>query len=76
VPGDGFKRIDEGQAILYIIGYVDYIDAFDRHWRGGYPRVYDPVRNGTDNNLTFVPAAGYNYDRARKPGEGRDWGTR
>jgi hypothetical protein len=51
---------------------VDYIDAFGERHRGGYARIYDP-QPGVPNNLGFVAQDGYNYDRLRDEGEGRDW---
>jgi hypothetical protein len=65
-------------AKLYLIGYVDYIDQFGEHHRGGYARLYDTRKDDrafykTDedfaarNNLVFVTQEGYNYDRIRRP---------
>ncbi|MGE3188478.1 MAG: hypothetical protein AB7H88_22225 [Vicinamibacterales bacterium] len=56
---------------VYVFGYVDYMDRFGRRHRHGFGRRYDP--SDTNYNLRFVPEAGYNYDRERKPGEGNDW---
>jgi hypothetical protein len=67
-------------ANLYLIGYVDYIDQFGEHHRGGYARLYGPriddralYKTDEDfaarNNLVFVTQEGYNYDRIR-----RRWG--
>jgi hypothetical protein len=74
---------------LWILGYVDYIDAFGVRRRAGYGRFYDPSVDSRDqyeydgvfdgkrfakrNNLPFVTQAGYNYDRRREKGEGIDW---
>jgi hypothetical protein len=86
-----FYNLEPGQMnevldlafVLYVIGYVDYIDRFgDRH-RAGYGRQYAPLIDDraiykTDreyesrSNLVFITDAGYNYDRP--PGEGNDWG--
>jgi hypothetical protein len=63
--------IQEGPAILYLIGYVDYVDAFDRRHRGGYARKYVP--SDKINNLKLVPDSAYTYDRERAIGEGTDW---
>jgi hypothetical protein len=69
--------VAKGALTLYFVGYVDYIDA-TRH-RGGYARVYDLRRDAEPiehrNNLVFVNDSAYNYDRRRRPGEGRDWET-
>ena len=53
------------------LGYVDYIDIFNRRRRTGYARIYNPGKAG--NNLSFFKTAGYNYDRPREEGEGKDW---
>lgn len=66
------EQINDGTLKLYLIGYVDYIDAFGQHHRGGYARLYDP-QPGLSNNLAFVTEGGYNYDRLRRLGEGNDW---
>ena len=64
----------EGRThILYIYGYIDYIDKFGGHHRGGYARVFNGIFSET-NNLNIVIQAGYNYDRQREKGEGNDWG--
>lgn len=63
--------IQEGTAILYLIGYVDYVDAFDKRHRGGYARKY--VLSDKINNLKLVPDSAYTYDRERAIGEGNDW---
>ena len=64
--------------MLYVVGYVDYIDVFGGHQRGGYARVYDPALDtgpeDARNNLAFVTDRAYNYDRPREEGEGDDWG--
>lgn len=75
--------IKEGNKILCLYGFVDYIDAFGNRHRGGfgqnYYQVYDRRENYASdeaftarNNLTFLMQAGYNYDRQRKDGEGRE----
>ena len=66
------EQVKDGTLKLYLIGYVDYIDAFGERHRGGYARIYDP-QPGVPNNLGFVAQDGYNYDRLRDEGEGRDW---
>jgi type II secretory pathway pseudopilin PulG len=78
--GDNFSitpsqlaQVNDGTLKLYLIGYVDYIDAFGERHRGGYARLYDPSQPGPDNNLFFVTEDGYNYDRVRRQGEGSDW---
>lgn len=72
-----WAAIIAGLKTLYIYGYVDYIDAFKRRFRGGYGRVFVP---GLDvgpkdkrNNLNVVADGRYNYDRPRIRGEGQDW---
>lgn len=82
-PGQ-MNEVLEFRSILYFIGYVDYIDRFDRRHRAGYARQFAPriddrslYRTNADfearSNLVFVTDAGYNYDRPRLPGEGNDW---
>jgi hypothetical protein len=63
--------IQEGTAILYLIGYVDYLDAFNKRHRGGYARKY--VLFDKINNLQLVSDSAYSYDRERPIGEGSDW---
>jgi hypothetical protein len=63
--------IQEGTAILYLIGYVDYVDAFDKRHRGGYARRY--VFSDKTNDLQLVLDGAYTYDRERAVGEGSDW---
>ena len=63
--------IQKGTAILYLIGYVDYVDAFDKRHRGGYARKY--VLFDKINNLKLLPDSAYTYDRERAIGEGNDW---
>jgi hypothetical protein len=55
----------------WLIGYVDYMDRFGGRHRGGYGRRYQP--STPNNNLVFIDADGYNYDRDRNNGEGNDW---
>ncbi len=57
-------------ALLCLVGYVDYIDAFGQRHRSGYAREY---RHIIGNNLVFVTQKDYNYDRQRNPTEGNDW---
>lgn len=70
--------------VLFLYGYVDYIDSFGRRRRAGYAREYCPSADDVKglqsvpeyrnrNNLLFVSQPGYNYDRLRKRGEGADW---
>lgn len=66
------SAINTGTHILYVIGYVDYVDKFGHRHRAGYARRYKPIR-GSSDNLKIVIQTGYNYDRQRKPGEGNDW---
>jgi hypothetical protein len=69
-----------------LLGYVDYIDAFNQRHRTGYARRYDPRLDDPNiysedwfekrNNLVYVGGAKYNYDRPRTKGEGDDWGEK
>jgi hypothetical protein len=59
------ERIVDG-APVWLIGYVDYRDAFRRRYRGGYARRYDPDPASGANNLIFESQRGYNYDRRRR----------
>jgi hypothetical protein len=59
-----------GTVTLYMIGYVDYVDAFGGRHRSGYARIW--TREAV-KNLNVVTDAAYSYDRARLPGEGNDW---
>jgi len=55
---------------LWVFGHVDYVDIFDRRWRGGYARKYV---GRSDNNLMYDTEGRHNYDRERTPDEGIDW---
>ena len=81
ITQDQMTKVNGLTCDLYMIGYVDYIDQFGAHHRGGYARQYQPMidlktRYETDrefaqrNNLTVVAQPGYNYDRVRRRGEG------
>lgn len=77
VPGD-FVNVptvrgvgDDQRRRIVVFGYVDYIDVFGVRHRAGYAREH--VENIQGNNLVFVSAPGYNYDRPRKKSEGNDW---
>ena len=79
----------DGTHLVYLIGYVDYIDSHGVRHRVGHARVHVPALDNTSsykvegrvnyeafrrrNNLSFVTARDYNYDRKRKHGEGHDW---
>lgn len=60
-----------GRKILCVVVFVDYMDHFQQRYKAGYARFFNP--GNTENNLSVVPNYGYNYDRARHPGEGHDW---
>jgi hypothetical protein len=68
------EDIPRGEKIFYVYGYVDYIDQFGQRHRAGYARRFKPGDSSQNDNLLFVTQEGYNYDRQRQPGEGRDWG--
>jgi hypothetical protein len=72
ITPDEMSKVKDRGCVLYIIGYVDYIDQFDQHHRGGYGREYRPTiddkaRYKTEeefaqrNNLIVVAQEGYNY---------------
>jgi hypothetical protein len=57
-----------------LLAYVDYIDAFNEHWRTGYARRYlHHVDQPGLDSLFVEPKKGYNYNRIRQRGEGMDW---
>lgn len=57
------RDIQDGQLGLWLLGYVDYIDIFERPHRGGYARRYEPAMHATGRpNLVFETQRGYNYD--------------
>lgn len=70
---------------IHVLGYVDYIDIFGKHHRGGYARVFareiDVIAEKAGawdkrNNLVLVNFDGYNYDRERdeqNSAENHDW---
>lgn len=75
--------IRSGRIVLWILGYVDYLDRFDQRHRAGYARKFDPTLDAKydrddvpvkdRSNLPFETRPGFNYDRKRKKGEGIDW---
>jgi hypothetical protein len=64
------ENMERGDSIFYLYGYIDYIDQFGQRHRSGYGRRF---RQHDTDNLIFIVQEGYNYDRHRNPGEGRDW---
>lgn len=77
------EQVRGHQADLYVIGFVDYVDQFGERHRGGYGRRYYPAidemkyeteaERAKRNNLHVISQEGYNYDRLRRRGEGKDW---
>lgn len=64
-PADVVQMLQTGERILWLIGYVDYIDRFGQRYRSGYARRYIPTPlPNTVNNLVFELQPGYNYDVA------------
>ncbi len=57
--------------MIYVFGYVDYIDRFNMRHRSGFARYY--MLGAKPNNLMVLTQPGYNYDRERQHGEGNDW---
>jgi hypothetical protein len=84
-----YDLISRGIEILWVYGYVDYIDIFGQRHRAGYARYFDPSLDNQSryrteeeflkrSNLPFVGRRGYNYDRKRirgRKGEGEDWSS-
>lgn len=77
-----YAAVREGISILYVWGYVDYIDRFKTRHRTGFGREYGPAIDtlrdaGKINrdalNLSVIQNIGYNYDCERKKGDGNDW---
>lgn len=73
IPLLRLSEVRTGKRPAWLLGYVDYIDTFDRRHRAGYARRYDPRPEALENNLPFETTGGYNYDRERQQGEGNDW---
>ena len=78
------SEIENATKLLFVFGYVDYVDAFKAPRRAGYGRIYAPqndiranFRSNEDfegrNNLVYISKRNYNYDRERTPNEGCDW---
>lgn len=76
IKSDEMSAVMDTSSVLYIIGYVDYVDQFGQRHRGGYGRQYRPgsderARYKTDdefdrrNNLWVIEQEGYNYDEVR-----------
>jgi hypothetical protein len=59
-------RIQKGNDILWIVGFVDYVDRFGNRHRAGYGRRY--VDHGGPNRLVFdETTTALNYDRPLTP---------
>lgn len=68
---------------MWLLGFVDYRDAFGRRYRGGYCRRVGPFTSSESMPLdghthtTFLLMGDYqphlDDDRERAPGEGHDW---
>ena len=76
--------LESGKSILYLYGFVDYIDIFGQRHRGGFGFKYSPhidkdaeehSKQAFENrhNLLNMARDKYNYDHIRKKGEGIDW---
>ncbi len=63
----------QGKRQLFIFGYVDYVDQFKQRHRGGFARRYNHSAKQGETNLVFVDQPGYDYDRVRLAGDGKDW---
>lgn len=61
-PEHIWAQIQAGGLTLWVLGYVDYVDAFNQRHRAGYARRYAPGAPA-QNNLPFETQHGYNYDR-------------
>jgi hypothetical protein len=72
ISEEEFSAIQEGTHDVFMIGFVDYIDQFEERHRCGYGQRYDRHRE-IPTNLISITERGYEYDRERVPGEGRDW---
>ena len=69
-----YEAVELGNATLIIFGYVDYIDQFGDHYRGGYGRQLIPQT--FKNNLGFPDCpAKLNFDEPRTKGAWLDRGT-
>ena len=68
--GTGFTNpvdvsaIKSGEKILNIIGYVEYVDKFDRRHRSTYGRKFSRKPKSSGNNLSYILEPGYNDDIA------------
>jgi hypothetical protein len=66
-----WDRWRNGQGLtMWLVIYVDYIDAFDERRRRGVAYF---VERFDQDKFEYEPKPGYNYDRKREKGEGRDW---
>lgn len=72
-PASDLQDAEAGRAQLFLIGYVDYRDRFGRAHRAGYARRWERHASQGANNLVFVEAEGYNYDRELKTGWLQRW---
>jgi hypothetical protein len=61
------RRVKDGSLGLYVYGYVDYLDVFNKAHKSGYARIYDPSRDvgpiEKRNNLNLYTSKVYNYDK-------------
>jgi hypothetical protein len=72
ISEEEYSAVREGTHDVIVVGYVDYIDQFERHHRSGYAARYDRHRDDP-TNLVSINERVYEYDRERVPGEGNDW---
>lgn len=75
VSAKDMATVKTGDASLWILGYVDYRDGFQKRYRSGYARRWNPRSAESGNNLVIETKPRYNYDRERDTGEGNDWGA-
>ena len=75
VSAKDMTTVRTGEASLWILGYVDYRDGFQKRYRSGYARRWNPRSAESGNNLVIETKPRYNYDRERNTGEGNDWGA-
>lgn len=73
VSAKDMAMLRAAETNLWVLGYVDYRNAYQKRYRSGYARRWNPRSAESGNNLLIETKPRYNYDRERDAGEGNDW---
>jgi hypothetical protein len=68
--GNKADNLIQNDKQVWVFGYVDYIDSFEKRWRSRFVRKYV---HRTGENLTYNREAHDEFEHERAPGVGIDW---